>query len=119
MAGAWCRTGHSVGRWSCCIPLARAAVRVNGGWVIAASKAGHPSDPAWAHNLRAHPDQTIVEYADEAGVVRSARVRVSELAGEERSATWERFVAAAPMFGEYQVKAGDRIIPLFELTLAE
>ena len=57
--------------------------------------------------------------ADEAGAVHSASVRVSELAGEERSAAWERFVAAAPMFGEYQVKAGDRLIPLFTLTLAE
>ena len=93
--------------------------RVDGGWIIAASKAGHPSDPAWAHNLRANPDKTIVEYADEAGAVHSASVRVSELAGEERSAAWERFVAAAPMFGEYQVKAGDRLIPLFTLTLAE
>src|SRR6266508_500799 len=27
--------------------------------VIVASKGGHPKNPAWFHNLRAHPDTTV------------------------------------------------------------
>src|SRR3954452_10436362 len=27
--------------------------------LIVASKGGHPRDPAWMHNLRAHPDTTV------------------------------------------------------------
>ena len=45
-------------------------------WLIAASKAGAPSHPAWYHNLLAHPE-VLIETAD-AGTV---AVRARELIG--------------------------------------
>ena len=56
-------------------------------WLIAASKAGAPDNPAWYHNLLAHPDVDI-ETPD--GVV---PVRVEELTGAERDAAWAKFTS--------------------------
>ena len=78
-------------------------------WLIAASKAGAPENPAWYHNLLAHP-VTKIETPDE-GVV---EVEVSELTGAERDAAWERFKAMSPGFGEYEAKT-DRVIPVLAL----
>lgn len=55
-------------------------------WLIAASKAGAPSHPAWYHNLLAHPE-VLIETAD-AGTV---AVRARELIGAERDEAWTRF----------------------------
>jgi deazaflavin-dependent oxidoreductase (nitroreductase family) len=84
------------------------------GWLIVASKAGAPSDPVWAHNLRANP-QASVEASDD-GTIVTVDVTASEVPEPERSQLWEQVVAAAPGFGDYQVNAGDRIIPIFRLT---
>lgn len=78
-------------------------------WLIAASKAGAPENPAWYHNLLANPETKIETPAD--GVV---EVRVSELTGAERDAAWERFKAMSPGFGEYEAKT-DRVIPVLAL----
>ena len=78
-------------------------------WLIAASKAGAPENPAWYHNLLAHPE-TKIETPDD-GVV---EVAVTELTGAERDAAWERFKQMSSGFGDYEAKT-DRVIPVLSL----
>lgn len=82
---------------------------VDGRIVIVGSKAGADTNPAWVLNLRAHPGAHI-EVGTEAY---DATAR--ELPDNDRAAVFERIVAKAPGFGEYQAKT-DRVIPLFELV---
>ena len=78
---------------------------------IVGSKAGHDTNPDWVYNLRANPGARIEIGTDEYDV--TAR----ELPEAERAAVFEKVVAAAPGFGEYQAKTS-RVIPLFELVRA-
>ena len=78
--------------------------------VIFASKAGAPDNPAWFHNLVANPETTI-EIGDETGVA----VRAEVLEGEERDRVWNAQKAAVPQFAEYELSAGDRVIPVVAL----
>lgn len=78
-------------------------------WLIAASAAGAPRNPAWFHNLVAHPD-TEIETPDDGTVAVHARV----LEGEERDAGWARFTSASEGFREYEKKTS-RVIPVVEL----
>jgi len=82
---------------------------VDGRIVIVGSKAGADTNPAWVHNLRAHPGAHI-EVGTEA-----YDVTARELPDNDRAAVFERIVAKAPGFGHYQAKT-DRVIPLFELV---
>lgn len=82
---------------------------VDGRIVIVGSKAGADTNPAWVHNLRAHPGAHI-EVGTEA-----YDVTARELPNNDRAAVFERIVAKAPGFGDYQAKT-DRVIPLFELV---
>ncbi|MFC9251982.1 nitroreductase family deazaflavin-dependent oxidoreductase [Amycolatopsis thailandensis] len=75
---------------------------------IFASKGGADDNPAWFHNLVAHPD-TEVELGTETFPVR-ARV----LTGSEREDVYARQSAVMPQFAEYQSKTS-RVIPVFEL----
>lgn len=79
------------------------------GWLVAASKGGSDENPAWYHNLVAHPDITI-ETPDDPAVA----VTAVELAGAERDAGWARFTAASPGFAAYEQRTS-RIIPIVEL----
>jgi deazaflavin-dependent oxidoreductase (nitroreductase family) len=74
-------------------------------YVVAASKSGSPENPAWYHNLVAHPDATIE--VDNA----TFPIRATEATGAERDRLWNDHVAAHPEFGEYPSKT-DRIIPV-------
>ena len=69
---------------------------------------GEHRDPAWAENLRAHPEATIA--------VRGTRLPViaRALAGGERKARFRRFVERDASFGEYRRRTS-REIPVFEL----
>ncbi len=78
--------------------------------IIFASKAGAPDNPAWFHNLVANPETTI-EVGDETGVA----VRAKVLEGEERDRIWNGQKADVPQFAEYEVSAGDRVIPVVAL----
>ncbi len=78
-------------------------------YVIFASKAGAPQNPAWYHNLKANPDTSI-----EVGG-RSLQVHAREADGEERESLLASMVEAAPQFGEYQQKT-TRKIPVIVLT---
>ncbi|MEI6251493.1 MAG: nitroreductase/quinone reductase family protein [Mycobacteriaceae bacterium] len=76
--------------------------------VIVGSKAGSDTNPDWVHNLRANPRARIEVGTGAYDVV------ASELPLDERNEVYQRIVAAAPGFGEYQEKT-NRVIPLFEL----
>lgn len=82
------------------------------GWLIVASSRGADRDPAWMHNLRADPDVTIEAVQPDG--VRTIAVRAQELAGAERRAAFDRFVARAPAFADYQNRT-DRILPVVRL----
>jgi deazaflavin-dependent oxidoreductase (nitroreductase family) len=76
--------------------------------VIVASKGGHPSHPAWYHNLRANPETTI-QVGPERWVVRA-----HVASPEERARLWPMGVEANRRWGEYQKRA-DREIPMVVL----
>ena len=77
--------------------------------VVAASKAGLPTNPAWFHNLMAHPD-TAIQVGPE---VRRVRARVATDA--ERARLWPKFVAFYSGYEDFQRRAKDRKIPLVVL----
>jgi F420H(2)-dependent quinone reductase len=73
--------------------------------VLVASKGGHPRNPAWYHNLRAHPD-TEIQIGSERRLVR-ARVATAE----ERKRLWPKAVATYGGYAGYQERTR-REIPL-------
>jgi deazaflavin-dependent oxidoreductase (nitroreductase family) len=79
--------------------------RDSGNFVIVASKGGHPQNPAWFHNLRAHPETTI-----QVGH-RRRRVRARVASSEERERLWPRAVEAWGPYESYQRRTR-RTIPL-------
>ena len=81
-----------------------------GSLLIVASAAGAAKNPAWYHNLAAHPDRVRIETAG-----RTTAVTAEELHGPERDEAWRQITTAAPRFGQYQVKT-DREIPVIRLT---
>ena len=86
-----------------------AYLTIDGKMIIIGSYAGAPKDPAWVHNLRAHPRARIEVGTD------AYDVAVRELPAGERDATYPKVTEMAPAFAEYQAKT-TRVIPLFELT---
>lgn len=77
-------------------------------FVIIASKAGAPTNPAWYHNLIAHPDVTV-----EVGTERFA-ARAVEVHGAERTRLFDAQAQLMPQFNEYK-KNTTRTIPVFAL----
>jgi len=77
-------------------------------FVIVASKGGHPRNPAWFHNLRAHPDTTIQVGSERKAV----RARVATPA--ERARLWPKVVELYGGYRDYQARTG-REIPLVVL----
>ena len=73
--------------------------------VLIASKGGSPRNPAWFHNLRAHPD-TSVQVGSER---RAVRARVA--GAEERARLWPEVVELYGGYRHYQ-KRTEREIPL-------
>lgn len=78
-------------------------------FAIFGSKGGAPDNPAWYHNLLAHPD-TTVEIGTE---TLSVTARVAE--PSEREVIWERQKERFPGFAEYEVTAAPRTIPVVVL----
>jgi deazaflavin-dependent oxidoreductase (nitroreductase family) len=85
--------------------------RIDGRLIIIGSFAGAPINPAWVHNLRANPQAHIEIGTD------SYDVTARELPRAERDELFDKVVAAAPGFAEYQANT-TRVIPLFELQPA-
>jgi deazaflavin-dependent oxidoreductase (nitroreductase family) len=77
-------------------------------YLIFASKGGADTNPAWYHNLKAHPDTTI-----EVGT-ETLRVKAIELHGEERDELYARQAERYPGFADYQART-KRVIPVFAL----
>jgi F420H(2)-dependent quinone reductase len=82
-----------------------AYVRDGDSYVVIASKGGHPRNPGWFHNLRAHPDTTIQVGAQK----RAVRARVAT--PEERERLWPRAVEVWGPYESYQRRT-QRQIPL-------
>lgn len=77
-------------------------------WVIFASRAGAPNNPAWYHNLVANPETTVEVGAE------TVEVAASEAVGAERDRLFEAQKAVMPQFAEYEAKT-DRTIPVLVL----
>jgi deazaflavin-dependent oxidoreductase (nitroreductase family) len=83
----------------------------DGSYLIVASAAGAPKNPAWYLNLAAHPDRVQIEVGDG----RKIPVTANQLHGIERDEAWRQITATAPRFGGYQRKT-DRQIPVIRLV---
>ncbi len=77
--------------------------------VIAASKAGAPTNPAWYHNLLVNPTVTV-EFGDQ-----SFDARAAVVSGPERDRLYAQHAEQFPGFLEYQQKT-TRVIPIVTLT---
>jgi len=91
--------------------IALMRVEHEGRYAVVASMGGAPNNPAWYHNVVAHPH---VELQD--GPVRRDYL-AHEATGAERDEWWARAVEAWPDYAEY-TKRTTRQIPLFILTPA-
>ncbi|WP_346232227.1 nitroreductase/quinone reductase family protein [Parafrigoribacterium mesophilum] len=89
------------------------SLRDGDAWLVVGSAMGAPRDPAWAVNLRAHPDVVIEAVVD--GEIGRIPVHANELVGEEREVAFARFVRVAPAFGAYQAKAL-RLLPVIRFA---
>ena len=92
------------------------AIPEDGSWLIVGSAAGSPTDPAWVHNLRAHPAIDVEIPGD--GDVETISVTVSEIADDEWDANWQKFLDASEGFAKYVETAEGRRFPIFRLTPA-
>jgi deazaflavin-dependent oxidoreductase (nitroreductase family) len=81
----------------------------DGSWLIVASAAGAPRNPAWYHNIAAHPDQVKIDVNG-----KTIPVTAEQLHGAEREEAWQQIAAAAPRFADYQQKT-DRELPIIRL----
>jgi len=82
----------------------------DGSWLIVAAANGAAQNPAWYHNIAAHPDQVQIEVDG-----RRIRVTAEQLHGAERAEAWRQIAAAAPRFAQYQDKT-DRELPVIRLV---
>ena len=87
-------------------PLIRVTDGTN--YLAIGSMGGAPNNPAWVHNLRAHPHAELRDLAE----VRDYSVR--ELQGEEKERWWARANEVWPSYDEYQSNT-ERVIPVFML----
>jgi deazaflavin-dependent oxidoreductase (nitroreductase family) len=76
--------------------------------ILVASKGGHPKNPAWFHNLLAHPDTSVQIGSRRQNV----HARVADAAERER--LWPLVVSVYGGYEDYQRRTG-REIPLVVL----
>jgi deazaflavin-dependent oxidoreductase (nitroreductase family) len=74
-------------------------------FVLVASKGGYPKNPAWFHNLLAHPD-TAVQVGS-----RRQDVHARVATGEERARLWALMLGVYGGYADYQRRT-EREIPL-------
>jgi deazaflavin-dependent oxidoreductase (nitroreductase family) len=82
----------------------------DGSWLIVASAAGAAHNPAWYHNIAAHPNQVTIEVDGH-----KVPVTAEQMHGAERDQAWQQITTAAPRFGQYQRKT-DRQLPVIRLV---
>jgi deazaflavin-dependent oxidoreductase (nitroreductase family) len=74
-------------------------------FLVVASKGGHPQNPGWLHNLRAHPDTKVQ-------IGRSiVSVRAREADAQERRRLWPKAADYNPHWARYRGRTS-REIPL-------
>lgn len=82
----------------------------DGSWLVVASANGSARNPAWYHNIAAHPGDVTIEIGE-----RTIAVSPEQLHGQERAAALASIIASAPNFASYNDKT-DREIPVIRLT---
>ena len=102
-------TGARTGRRH---PVTLLAIPHGTGYVLIATALGSRHNPAWYHNLLAHP--TVNVTVDRVNSAFQARVT----AGDERQACWAQAIAVYPGYVAYLQRAG-RPIPVLLLTPLE
>ncbi|WP_207948982.1 nitroreductase/quinone reductase family protein [Pseudonocardia dioxanivorans] len=85
--------------------------QVDGSMVVVASNRGADRNPAWYHNLMAHP-RVVVEVGAE-----TFEVDATEIVGAAREAVWAAIAAELPAVDDYRERAS-RTIPLVRLERA-
>jgi proline iminopeptidase len=80
-----------------------------GSYFVIASKGGAPEHPGWYRNILAEPLVGV-----QAGTEK-LQARARTVTGEERARLWKQAVEFFPPYADYQVKAGDREIPVVVL----
>lgn len=85
--------------------------KVGDDYIIIASKGGAPTHPAWYLNLVATPDCEIRVGPQ----IYKARARDAQ--GDERTRLWGELAGIYPPYDDYQVRAGDREIPVVVLEV--
>jgi deazaflavin-dependent oxidoreductase (nitroreductase family) len=71
--------------------------------LVVASKGGHPSDPGWMHNLRAHPDTQVQIGRDR------LKVHARETGSEDSKRLWPRAAEYNPHWRRYRERTSRRI----------
>ena len=84
-------------------------LRDEGRFVLIASNGGSRRHPDWYHNLRAHPDATVLIGG------RTIACRAHEAQGDERARLWRLAADYNPGYDTYQQRA-ERRIPVMVLT---
>jgi deazaflavin-dependent oxidoreductase (nitroreductase family) len=87
-------------------------IPAQGDLAVIASNWGQHHNPAWYHNLRAHPEAEIVAQ----GIHRRVRAVVAE--GERRALIWQEGLRVYPGYGQYERRASHRHITVFVLEPA-
>lgn len=82
----------------------------DGSWLIVASAAGGRKNPAWYHNIAAHPDQVQIDTGGQ-----KVAVAAEQLHGSERDEAWRQITAAAPRYAKDADKT-DRQLPIIHLV---
>ena len=70
-------------------------VEHDGEYALVASMGGAPENPVWYYNLRAFPEDVVLQDGPE-----PFDVVVRQVSGDERVQWWERAVAAYPPYAE-------------------
>jgi deazaflavin-dependent oxidoreductase (nitroreductase family) len=83
-------------------------IEIDGVLHLFATAAGSARNPAWYHNLRAHPQVTVETGRETFPAV------ARQLHGAQRDRVWRTLVHHKPRFGEYEQQT-DRVIPVFAL----
>jgi deazaflavin-dependent oxidoreductase (nitroreductase family) len=82
----------------------------DGTWLIVASAGGSAHNPAWYHNIAAHPGRLQIELAGQ-----KIAVTAEQLTGAARAQAWQHIAAAQPRYAKYQQRT-DRELPVIHLA---
>lgn len=85
------------------------------GWMVVASAAGSPKNPAWYHNLVAHPQFTVEAAALGEGIETAGTTAVEITDAAAYDAAWHAVTTIAPGFLEYPKTSEGRKMPIFQL----